>query len=226
MPRHLLPYDRQVRCAVCAVSPCSSVHTWLNETKAGETLSSLLLLRWKGDRFLTCPTHLTATVISAFPVHAHPSLMSLCGRWRNDLERLASATFLMGPEDHYQDLLGRGPHLDYEWGLQWKARYAPSGSNTRWGSAAHVATCVVVSPPSLWLRPCVTGSNTDHGSNGSRGTQQWFVAMFGTHEVIVTVLWGKSVLFMSTHVHRFLLSPETQTQCLSKDASLIWHLTL
>lgn len=117
---------------------------WMKQ-KHGETLSSLLLLRWKGDSFLTCPTHLTGTVISAFPVHAHPSLMSLCGHLQNDPERPASATSLLGPGAHYWDLLGLGPHLDYEWESSKKAMYAPSGSNTRSGSAARAGTCVVVS---------------------------------------------------------------------------------
>lgn len=55
--------------------------------KHEETPSSLLLLRWKGDRFLTCATHLTGTVTAAFPVHAHPSLMSLWSHLQNDPER-------------------------------------------------------------------------------------------------------------------------------------------
>lgn len=70
------------------------------------------------------------------------------------------------------------------------------------GSCWHMCGC--------WLGPCVTQRNTDSRSDASRGTQKGFVAMFGTHEVIVAVLWGGSVLFVSTHVHRFLLSPETQ----------------
>lgn len=87
----------------------------------------------RGIVFLTCPTHLTATVTWAFPVHAHPSLMSLWSHLQNDSQRPASATSLQGPRGHYWDLLGLGPHLDYEWESSKKARYAPSGSNTHPG---------------------------------------------------------------------------------------------
>ncbi len=104
----------EIRASVLSHLPAQFTHDWMKQ-KHGETLSSLLLLRWKGDSLLTCPTHLTGTVTSAFPVHAHPSLMSLWSHLQNDPERPASATLLLGLRAHYWDLLGLGPHLDYEW---------------------------------------------------------------------------------------------------------------
>lgn len=108
---------------------------WMKQ-KHEETPSSLLWLLWKGDSCLTCPTHFAVTVISSFPVHAHASLMSLWSHLWNDPERPAPAASLTGPGAHYWNLLGHGPHLDYEWDPNKKARYAPSGSNTHPDSAA------------------------------------------------------------------------------------------
>lgn len=122
---------------------CSSVHTWLNETKAWRNTVIIIIIEVKGDSFLTCPAHLTGTVISAFPVHAHTWLMSLWSHLQNDPERPASVTLLLGLRGHYRDLLGLGPHLDYEWESSEKARYGLSGSNTHPGSAVAWCMCCV-----------------------------------------------------------------------------------
>lgn len=115
-------------------------HDWMKQ-KHGETLSSLLLLSWKGDSFLTCPTHLAGTVISAFPVQAHPWLMSLWSRLRNDPERPASATLLLGAGGSLQGPAGPWPSPWLWMGVQQKARYTPSGSNTRLRSCLPSRLC-------------------------------------------------------------------------------------
>lgn len=80
-------------------------HDWMKQ-KHEETLSSLSSLRWKRGTFLTCPTHLTCSVIPVFPVHAHPSLMTLWSRLHNDPQRPGLITGTCW------DL---APYLDYEW---------------------------------------------------------------------------------------------------------------
>lgn len=61
-----------------------------------------------GDTFLTCPTHLAHTVISAFPVHTHTSLMALCGLSQNHPQWCA-ASLRGSPGDCQQRPAGPSP---------------------------------------------------------------------------------------------------------------------
>lgn len=96
---------------LCPVSPCSSVHTWLNETKAWRNTVIIIIIEEKGDRFLTCSTHLTATVIWAFPVRA----ASMANEFMKPFTERSSVALLLGLGALTGPCSGLGPHLDYEW---------------------------------------------------------------------------------------------------------------
>lgn len=111
----------------CWISHCSSVHTWLNETKAWRNTVIIIIIEVKGDSFLTHLTHLTGSVILAFPVHAHPSpnefMKAFSGRSRMTCPcHLAAGTegSLQGPaEPRPSPWLWMGVQSMARYGLVW-----------------------------------------------------------------------------------------------------------
>lgn len=123
------------------LSPCSSVHTWLNETKARRNTVIIIIIEVKGGLL----SHLPDT----FNRHCNLSLScprtSIANEFMKPFTESRTTCLCHLAAGTWGSLLGPAGPWPSPWlwiRVQSMARYAPSGSNIHSGSTAPADTCM------------------------------------------------------------------------------------